>query len=30
MKELLPNQRYAQQPNLQGSRTQRAWPVFAT
>ena len=29
IKELLPNRRYGQQPNLQGSRTQRAWQVFA-
>jgi hypothetical protein len=30
IRELLPNRRYGQQPNLQGSRTQKGWQVFAT
>jgi hypothetical protein len=29
IRELLPNRRYGQQPNLQGSRTQRGWRILA-
>lgn len=30
IRELLPNRRYSQQPNLQGSGTQKGWRIFAT